>query len=125
MSIAKPQAGNATGQPLFSSFGTSIFTAFFIAILEIIFVLAFTTLMFSGELSSQVPRALGFVILGDAILCGIASWFSSNPGAIGVEQDTPGAMLAVITAGAIAMLSGAGTKQFATVTLLIVSTTLL
>ena len=55
--------------------------------------------MYSGELSSQIPRALGFIILGDVILCGIAAFFSSNPGAIGVEQDTPGAMLAVITAG--------------------------
>jgi len=108
-----------------SAFGTSLFTAFFIFILEIIFVLAFTALMYSGELSSQIPRALGFIIFGDAILCGIAAYFSSNPGAIGVEQDTPGAMLAVITAGIIATLSGAATKQFATVTLMIVSTTLL
>lgn len=108
-----------------STFGTSLFTAFFIFILEIIFVLAFTALMYSGELSSQIPRALGFIIFGDAILCGIAAYFSSNPGAIGVEQDAPGAMLAVITAGIIAALSGAAAKQFATVTLMIVSTTLL
>lgn len=109
----------------FGSFGTSLFTAFFIFILEIIFVLAFTALMYSGELATQVPRALGFIILGDAILCGIIAAFSSNPGAIGVEQDTPGAMLAVLTAGIIATLSGAATAQFATVTLLITSTTLL
>lgn len=109
----------------FSIFGTSLYTAFFIFILEIIFVLAFTTLMYSGELSSQVPRALGFIILGDAILCLIAAIFSSNPGAIGVEQDAPGAMLAVITAGIIATLSGTVAIQFATVTLVIVCTTLL
>ncbi|MEP7136336.1 MAG: SulP family inorganic anion transporter [Chloroflexota bacterium] len=108
-----------------SAFATSLFTAFFIFILEIIFVLAFTALMYSGELSSQIPRALGFIILGDAIFCGIAAYFSSNPGAIGVEQDAPGAMLAVITASIIATLSGAATKQFATVALMIVSTTLL
>jgi len=108
-----------------STFGTSLFTAFFIFILEIIFVLAFTALMYSGELSSQIPRAVGFIIFGDAILCGIAAYFSSNPGAIGVEQDAPGAMLAVITAGIIATLSGAAAEQFATVTLMIVSTTLL
>jgi len=125
MSVTKNQTGNSTGQSFFNSLGISFFTAFFIAILEIIFVLAFTTLMYSGELSSQVPRALGFVILGDAILCGIAAWFSSNPGAIGVEQDTPGAMLAVVTAGVIATLSSDATKQFATVVLLIVTTTLM
>ena len=125
MSAVENQTEHSKSESIFSSFGVNLFTAFFIFILEIIFVLAFTALMYSGELSSQIPRALGFIILGDAILCGIAAFFSSNPGAIGVEQDAPGAMLAVITAGIIATLSGAATQQFATVTLLIVSTTLL
>ena len=125
MSALETQTKHSKSESIFSSFGVNLFTAFFIFILEIIFVLAFTALMYSGELSNQIPRALGFIILGDAILCGIAAFFSSNPGAIGVEQDTPGAMLAVITAGIIATLSGAATQQFATVTLLIVSTTLL
>ena len=125
MSAVENQTEHSKSESVFSSFGVSLFTAFFIFILEIIFVLAFTALMYSGELTSQIPRALGFIILGDAILCGIAAFFSSNPGSIGVEQDTPGAMLAVITAGIIATLSGAATQQFATVTLLIVSTTLL
>lgn len=125
MSALENQTEHSKSESIFSSFGVNLFTAFFIFILEIIFVLAFTALMYSGELTSQIPRALGFIILGDAVLCGIAAFFSSNPGAIGVEQDTPGAMLAVITAGIIATLSGAATQQFATVTLLIVSTTLL
>ena len=125
MSVTENRIGNSANESIFSSFSTSLFTAFFIFILEIIFVLAFTALIYSGELTSQIPRALGFIILGDAILCGIAAFFSSNPGAIGVEQDAPGAMLAVITAGIVATLSGAATQQFATVTLLIVSTTLL
>jgi SulP family sulfate permease len=125
MSAADNHTGIPANQSRFSSFGISLFTAFFIFNLEIIFVLAFTALLYSGELSSQIPRALGFIILGDAILCVIAAFFSSNPGAISVEQDTPGAMLAVLTAGIIATLSGAAAQQFATVTLLIVSTTLL
>jgi len=125
MTVAEDTSRGSISSSFLRSFGINLFTALFIAILEIIFVLAFTTLMYSGELTSQVPRALGFIILGDAILCGIAAIFSSNPGAIGVEQDTPGAMLAVLTGGIIATLSGARDAQFATVTLLIVSTTLL
>lgn len=109
----------------FDRFGTSLFTAFFIAMLELIFVLAFTALMYSGELSSQIPHALGFIILGDAVLCLIGAVASSNPIAIAVEQDAPGAMLAVITAGIVARLSGATQQQFATVTVAIVTTTLL
>jgi SulP family sulfate permease len=125
MSSTANQMKDPASRASINSFGISLFTAFFIFILEIIFVLAFTALMYSGELSSQIPRALGFIILGDAVLCGIGAAFSSNPGAIAVEQDAPGAMLAVITAGIIAALTGAASKQFATVTLMIVCTTLL
>ena len=109
----------------FKSFGTSVFTAFFIFILEIIFVLAFTTLIYSGELSSQIPRAMGFIIFGDAILCAVVAWLSSYPSFIGVEQDMPGAMLGVVAVGIIATLAGKTEMQFATVTLMIVITTLL
>ena len=103
----------------------SFLTAFFIFILEIIFVVAFTALIYSGELSSKIPRALGFIIIGDAILCAVGAMLSSNPAAIAVEQDAPGAMLSVLAAGVIAGLSGAASRQFATVTMIIVTTTLL
>jgi SulP family sulfate permease len=119
------QTGKPTQKPFISTVGTSLFTAFFIFILEIIFVVAFTALIYSGELSSQIPRALGFIIIGDAILCAVAALLSSNPGAIAVEQDAPGAMLGVIAAGLIAALSGLASRQFATVTLMIVTTTVL
>ena len=115
---------NQTGK-LISAFGTSLFTAFFIYILEIIFVVAFTALIYSGELSSQIPRALGFIIIGDAILCAVVALLSSDPGAIAVEQDAPGAMLGVLAAGMTAALSGVVSRQFATVTMMIVTTTLL
>jgi len=107
------------------SIGTSIFTAFFIYILEIIFVLAFTTLIYSGELSSQIPRAMGFILFGDALLCAVISLFSSYAGFIGIEQDTPGVMLSVIAVGIITTLSGKPNIQFATVTLMVVITTLM
>ncbi|HET8670448.1 MAG TPA: hypothetical protein VFM05_07435 [Candidatus Saccharimonadales bacterium] len=72
------------------TFGTSLFTAFFIYVLEGIFVGAFTALIYSGELSSQIPRVLSFILLGDALLCGVVALLSSNPGDIAVEQDARG-----------------------------------
>lgn len=108
----------------FARFSTSLFTAFFIYILEVIFVVAFTALLYSGELSSQVPRAIGLILLGDAVLCGIVALLSSNSGAIALQQDTPGAMLAVITASMVTALAGSPSQQFATVTFMLVSTTL-
>jgi sulfate permease, SulP family len=119
------QTQRLISRSLITTFGASLFTAFFIYILEIIFVVAFTALIYSGELSNQIPRALGFIIFGDAILCAVTACVSSNPGAIAVEQDAPGAMLGVIAAGIIAALSGVVSSQFATVTMMIITTTLL
>jgi len=107
------------------SIGNSLFTAFFIYILEIIFVLAFTALIYSGELSSQIPRAIGFILFGDAILCAVVAWLSSYPGFIAVEQDTPGAILGVLAVNVIAVLSGDTEMQFATVTMMVVTTTMM
>jgi sulfate permease, SulP family len=106
-------------------FSTSFFTAFFIAILELIFVLAFTALIYSGDLNSQVPRAVGFIILGDAILVIVVAAFSSYPAFIGLQQDAPGAMQGVIAASLIAALAGSVSAQFATVTLMVVITSLM
>lgn len=119
------QSGKRIHRSFASTFATSLFTAFFIYILEIIFVVAFTALIYSGELSSQIPRALVFIIVGDAILCAVGAWLSSNPSAITLEQDAPGAMLSVIAVGIMAASSGATSRQFATVTMMIVVTTLL
>ena len=119
------QTGKLINKSGIATFGTSLFTAIFIFILEIIFVVAFTALVYSGELSSQIPRALGFIILGDAVLCAVGAWLSSDPAAVAVEQDAPGAMLSVIAVGVIAALSGATSRQFATVTMMIVTTTLM
>jgi hypothetical protein len=47
---------------------------------------------------------MGFIIIGDAILCAVVALFSSNPGAIGLEQDASGARLGVMAAGIVVFL---------------------
>jgi len=125
MADRETQTGKINGSSAIRSIGNSLFTAFFIYILEIIFVLAFTALIYSGELSSQIPRAMGFILFGDAILCVVVAWLSSYAGSIAVEQDIPGAMLGAIAVGIIATLAGNPEMQFATVTLMIVITTMM
>ena len=121
----KNSASRLFGTLFLSIFGTSLFTALLIYVLEIIFVVAFTALIYSGELTSEIPRALGFIIIGDAVLCAVVAWLSSYPGAIAVEQDTPGVILGVIAVGMTAGLSGLVPRQFATVTMMIVITSLM
>ncbi len=122
--VKNKQLDEWVGTLSLGSIGTSLFTAFFVFLLEIIFVISFTALVYSGELASQIPRAIGFVILGDAILCGIGAAFSSNPGALALEQDAPGAMLSVVAVSIAAALSGSTARQFATVTMMVVLTSI-
>lgn len=96
-------------------------------VLEIIVVLSFAALIFSGGLAGQLPYALGFIIIGDAVLCAVVAVLGSYPGSIAVEQDAPSAILAVVAA-AIAASQPSGTsaaQQFSTVVLMIVGVTMM
>ena len=108
-----------------ASLGTNLFSAFLIYLLEITSVISFVALIFSGELASHLPEALGLVIVGNAILIATVTWFSSYAGSIGVEQDTPGAVMSIAAVAIVSMLPGAQEAQFATVVMLIVLTTTL
>jgi SulP family sulfate permease len=104
----------------------SLTTGFLIYILEVIVVISFAALIFSGELSSQLPYGIGLVLAGDALLCFFIAFFSSYSGSIAVEQDAPGAILALSAAAIVAALPmGSGQEErFSTVVVMIVVTTL-
>lgn len=108
-----------------STLGSSLLSALVIGIFEIIVVVSFAALIFSGELASQMPRALGFIIVGDAILCLTVALLSSYPGAIAVEQDTPGAVLGVVAVAIVAAIPATSGQQFATVVMMIIVTTVM
>lgn len=105
--------------------GTSLFAAGLIYLLQITFIISFGALVFSGELTSQLPQALGMFLLANALLVGLVALRGSYPGAIGVAQDTPGAVLGVAAAAIAAALGGAPGAQFATVMMMIVLATTL
>lgn len=107
------------------SFGNSLFTALFLSVLEIIFVVSFAALIYSGDLSGFVSHAIGFILFGDAILCLVVALLSSNSGSIAIEQDATGAMLGVASIGIMAALAGSLNAQFATVTMMVILTSLL
>lgn len=94
-------------------------------LLEIIVVISFTALIFSGDLARQLPNGIGFIVAGDALLCAVVALLSSYPGSIAVEQDAPSAILALVVAATMAALpAGASAgEQFSTVVVIIVGTT--
>src|SRR5215510_15123035 len=94
---------------------TSTLSGLLLYLLEILFVISFAALIFSGSLTNQLPQALGFIVVGDAILVGVIAIFSSYPGSVGVAQDTPGAVLGVVAAAMVAAMPAvAVAQQFAT-----------
>jgi SulP family sulfate permease len=77
-----------------------------------IIAFSFAALLFSGELAAFLPIGIGLLVLGDVVVCGTAALISSHPSTIAVEQDAPGAILATITAGTLAVLPAAlGAEQ--------------
>jgi len=104
----------------------SLTTGFLIYILEVIVVVSFAALIFSKELYSQLPYGIGLILAGDALLCFFVAVFSSYSGSIAVEQDAPGAILALSAAAIVAALplGASQAEQFSTVVMMIVATTL-
>ncbi|MGE5139005.1 MAG: SulP family inorganic anion transporter [Rudaea sp.] len=102
----------------------SILSGLLTYVLEIIVLISFVALIFSGPLAPQLPYGLGLIIAGDAVLCLVVALLSSFPAAIAVEQDAPSAILAVVATGLLAALPSGTTpsQQFATIVLMLVGT---
>ncbi len=108
-----------------SALAADVFSGLLIYALEVLFVISFAALVFAGPLANQLPRALGLIVLGDAVLLVVIALLSSYPGSMGVAQDTPGAIVGV-AAAAIAANASLGTEQqFGTVLMMVVLTTVL
>ena len=105
---------------------TSLLTGGLIYVLEVVFAVSFTALVYTNELANYLPLAVGFTLLGDALLCGIVAVFSSYRGASAIEQDVPVAILTLTITAVLGTLPASATAdtKFATVLIVIVLTTI-
>lgn len=76
------------------------------AIILVSIQLSFAALIFSGDLSQFLPRGIGILLLGSFIIITFVSLTSSLVGMVGVPQDTPAALMALVAAGIAATLKG-------------------
>jgi len=67
-------------------------------IIAITIAIAFASLIFNGELSSFVPRSIGFLMFGSIVISVIASLFCSVQGTVAGLNDAGIAVLSVIAA---------------------------
>jgi len=76
------------------------------AVIIISVEISLAALIFSGDLSQFLPRGIGIMLLGTVIVTIIIALTSSLVNMVGVPQDTPAALMALVTAGVAATLKG-------------------
>ena len=68
--------------------------------------ISFAALIFSGDLQQFLPRGIGIMLLGTLVISIVVSLTSSLVGMVGVPQDTPAALIALVAAGIAVTLKG-------------------
>ncbi len=81
-----------------SALATSVLSSLLISTLEVVFVISFSALVLAGSLATQWPQALGFILIGNAVVVGIITLPGSYPGSVSLAQDMPGAVSGVVAA---------------------------
>jgi sulfate permease, SulP family len=104
----------------------SITAGLIATIVTISLEISLAALIFSGDLSQFVAGGIGIMLFGAFVMGIVISLTASLPGIVGVPQDTPAAILALIAAGiALSMKSAAPESIYATVLAAIAVTSLL
>lgn len=76
------------------------------AVILISMEISLAALIFSGDLAQFLPRGIGAMLLGTAIVTVLIALTSSLANMVGVPQDTPAVLMALMTAGVAATLRG-------------------
>ena len=75
---------------------TSLLTGGLIYVLEVVFAVSFTALVYTNELANYLPLAVGFTLLGDAVLCGGDESADAREAAIGQLGKVGGGVEAIL-----------------------------
>lgn len=76
-----------------------------IGVTEAVLAVSFAALIFSGPLAEHVPEAVGYILLGAAVILVIVGLFGSIRGTLASVQDIPAAILALVAAAIAAEMS--------------------
>lgn len=76
------------------------------AVILVSMEISLAVLIFSGDLSLFAPRGIGNILVGTALVTIVIALTSSLVNMIGVPQDTPAALMALMAAGVAATLRG-------------------
>jgi SulP family sulfate permease len=80
-------------------------------VIDLIVSISLAALIFNGDLSGFVPKAIGLILLGGIIAVIVTGLFSSFPGTVSSTQDAPAAILAVSAAAIVGTLASTTSPQ--------------
>ena len=105
----------------------SLTAGLIVGITDVSVEISLAALIFSGALAPFVANGIGFVLFGAFTILLLGALTSSIPGTITIPQDTPAAILALITAGVVGNMSATSTpdETFTTAVAAIIFTSLL
>ena len=101
-----------------------VLTGFLIGILEIALAASFAALIFSGETAVHLSRGIGLALFSATVSIVITSLLTSYPAIMSSNQSAPAAVVGVMAAGIVALVTGQD-AQLATILVAIALTTLL
>jgi SulP family sulfate permease len=105
---------------------SSITAGIIVAVIDLSIEISLAALIFSGNLSQFLARGIGLMLFGAFAIGIVTTLTTSLPGLIALPQDTPAAILALITASiALAMKNAQPNALYATVLAAIALTSLL
>ncbi|WKZ37239.1 MAG: SulP family inorganic anion transporter [Anaerolineales bacterium] len=90
---------------------TSITAGLVIGLIVVVLSISLATLVFTGEMSSYVPRGIGIFLFGGLSMALVTSFLGSLPGTAIGPQDGPAALLAVAAGGIAGGLAGSASAQ--------------
>jgi SulP family sulfate permease len=67
-------------------------------VLAVTFMFSYSAVIFTGDLASYVPRATGQMLFGAVVISVVIGLFSQFRGVVGLPQDNPTAVIAVMIA---------------------------
>ena len=89
----------------------ALVTGAIVGVIEVIFAVSFSTLVFPGEASPLITRAIGLALLGSMLSGIVIALFTSLRGVVGGNQDVPAAILGVVVASVLAAMPAVATQS--------------
>ncbi len=97
-----------------------------VGVINVIFAISLSALVFAGDNSPYIANGIGFILLGGIPPLLLLSLFSSYKGSMAIPQDAPAAILAVMAAGVMqSMVASPPQEKYITVVAVIILTTVL